>query len=112
MGAPEGEDGLYSEGVSVVYYEGLFVMLADLVVRLVHVDIVGDCLIGPPASEVVSDCPEGGQGGQLQLIVLDVFVEGEHLGLGRRVVRREEGEVEVVLFDGHVEDETNPAHSN
>ena len=41
-----------------------------------------------------------------------MFVEGKGVGIGRRVVGLEEGEVEVVLVDGDVEDETDSAHSN
>ena len=41
-----------------------------------------------------------------------MFVERKGVGIGRRVVGLEEGEVEVVLVDGDVEDETDSAHSN
>ena len=45
-------------------------------------------------------------------MMLDVFVERKGFGVGWRVVGLKEGEVEVVLVDGDVEDETNSAHSN
>jgi len=41
-----------------------------------------------------------------------MLVEGEHVGVGWRVVGPQEGEVEVVLVDGDVQDETASAHSN
>ena len=41
-----------------------------------------------------------------------MFVEREGVGIGRWVIGLEEGEVEVVLVDGDVQDETDSAHSN
>lgn len=41
-----------------------------------------------------------------------MFVEREGVGIGWQVVGLEEGEVEVVLVDGDVQDETDSAHSN
>jgi len=43
--------------------------------------------------------------------MLDVLIEGKQLSVGGRVIGFKEGEVEVVLFDRDVENETNTAHA-
>ena len=45
-------------------------------------------------------------------MMLYMLVERKQLGVGRRVVGLEEGEIEVVLVDGYVENKTDSAHSN
>jgi hypothetical protein len=74
--------------------------------------VVGDQFVGPAFGEVVGDGAQVGERRQGELVVLDVLVEGQQFGLGRRVVGLEEGEVEVVLVDRDVENQANAAHSN
>ena len=45
-------------------------------------------------------------------MVLYMLVERKKFSVGRRVVGLEEGEIEVVLIDGYVENKTDSAHSN
>ena len=45
-------------------------------------------------------------------MMLYVFVERKQLSVGWRVVGLKEGEIEVMLVDGYVENKTDSAHSN
>lgn len=110
MCASEMEDGLYGDGVAFFDDDWFLFMSDGVVVGFVHIDMVGYDLVGSSSGEVVADVLELGRVWEEKFMMLNVFVEWEDLGFGRRIVGVEELEVEVVLVDGYVEDEANTAH--
>ena len=44
------QDGLESHGVSILDYERLFFIMVDIVISLVHVNIVSYHLVGPSST--------------------------------------------------------------
>ena len=83
----------------------------QLIVGFIHVNEMRSHFIGSPLRKRAKHIGDEGRRHD-ELILLDVLIEREDVLLGRGVVGREETEIEVVLLDGDVQHETDPAHTS